>query len=472
MGNNVIQEGGGQIAVVPGPIGYVTYNNFDLQLVRIEEWQCKNRRDEAADVDYCLADVTVGVRCIFNPAATATAINPQSNQYPGDRAGPSLANAWQVIFQDRKRLTITLGNDVVLDAPQRAANRDPAGNVAAASDADNGPRVLEFRVLEWHGIKTAVVFIRFSCTVGGGPYSNPLAQNNIVLSNRWSPQAHVDENWFTTVVTKGRMKLRVDQLYLQTNPHPDIFRGSCLPPVVDGFKRKIDYVIATEDASELMWQVTDRQMATNIPANSPATTIEGSITTGFDSRIKEPLLFVPGPGLLLFPGLASQMKQLLSGALAVPKNQFVLRAWGPPGGSRDSLTTLLLNIMVDRFRGISFGAEGDPPVVSLYLTQLIHEVQVQLTGEILGTIRQQVGAALSPAKIADRMQVLSPINAAGVTLGNANNPVPNKNPPNAGGSRGHYVGILLATALKRDFSAPAANVPSYDSNVGRDAPFA
>lgn len=467
-----IPVGTANIAVAPAPIGTIIYNSFPFQITRIEKWIREPMLD-ASGVDYCLSHVVLGVRCVFNPFATATATQPVPGA-PGDRIGVSLNLLQKLIDQPRKLLQVFIGPDLVLQAPDAASD---ATSMPPRGDANHGPKVIDFRVLDIPGLKSAVCYFEVECWIAGPAITQQV--DNIVLSNRWETTSDVDEDWYTTVTTTGRMRLRTDLLERQASPTVDIFRGSLLPPVLDGFKRVKINIHQTADNREIAWNCIDRQQAVNLGSGSPATRVEGSYTAGVAFPYKDFASWVSNQANVLAVGAATPwyvhmigagpMVQAFAGNLPAPKNSFHFRGWAPPGGSRDALARMLLGLALDRFSP-QLPAGGFKNLITCYVTAFVHEVAVEVRGEFIGALAGAQSLAVDPGKIQKQMNLSGTMNPDGFSWTGGELPQINPNPPNSGNSRGTYAGLLLAAALKPDFNAPAANLPSYQ-NAGGDVVF-
>ena len=440
---------------VPTPLdgqGVLEYAGLVLQIVRTEEWVCEPDLDYSG-VDYCLNHIVIGVRAVVNPAATATS--------PGQRAGLTMADVQQILMNPRQKLVYRIGPDVVVSSPLDGA----------VCDAKNGPKPLACRIIEVKGTKTAIIYFRIE-TWTGGP-SNVLDDCPTVLSNRWSTEAEVDDNWVTRITTRGRMRVRTDAMQTDDPASPDIFRSACLPlPVPDGFKRGPINVAAKEDGTELMWSCVDQQQSLNLinGAQLGVCTIEGHYTTGSEVPYKD---------------MKSLFTSLMNPLNLIPsiRNSFYIKLTGPPprtveaGGSghaRQDLLKVGIAVICDRFMPIltnGFQFNNGPQIilkgglVSLYATISIQDVAVELRGEVFGG----PGQTYNPSDFGAYVNMKDDMTgAAGAGLyANILNfkgaTGANPNPPQGNTSRGYFIGALLEQALKGQYDLPASNAPSVGS---------
>jgi hypothetical protein len=145
--------------------------------------------------------------------------------------------------------------------------------------------------------------------------------------------------------------------------------------------------------------------------DGPATKLEGSVTAGYDLPSKDAMEKAKATALAVVGGPV-----FWQGVFPRPKNQFIIRAEGPPGVNRENLYALCLGVALNRFQirgGLAAGALGQKEsavLVSLFFTSMIHETAVQLVGEPMGTAGQQLrGAAIGLASIIKSLNVKDPV---------------------------------------------------------------
>lgn len=85
-----------------------------------------------------------------------------------------------------------------------------------------------------------------------------------VLNNRWTVVDDIDKNFFTTRTFTGKLRLSSSQV------NPNNFRNLCVPPLQQGMRRDHMQFAVSEDGLNLMYTVTDKEIAFAPPA--PATT--------------------------------------------------------------------------------------------------------------------------------------------------------------------------------------------------------
>lgn len=135
-------------------------------------------------------------------------------------------------------------------------------------DVSNGPHprgVMLSKIAgnQVYSISFSIEVAKVECCNGQPP---PL-----VLSNRWSIQETLDDNFFTTKTIRGRVR------FSQSNVHPNhAFKNTVVPHLEAGFKRSsIDFILE-ESGLTADYTVTDTQITTAAPY--PATSISGRYT--------------------------------------------------------------------------------------------------------------------------------------------------------------------------------------------------
>jgi hypothetical protein len=456
---------------------HLKYGPVDLAVEHTSEVSIRAVYDSSG-LDYLYDEITVGVVCVFNPAAVATKSIPPFAA--ADRLGVTVNNLKHTLLIPRQQLQLTLGTDrtftAPLDHPLRDAQGHPVldgqGNQVVGPlpcDPGGGPFPEECRIMEVIGDKTAVVLyrIRFhtlDCT------------GNFVLSNRWRVSSDTDGvSYLTTRVIEGRAVLRAD-FALGQSPTVliDQFRAAFVLSPPPGFIRKRVHVTATEDGRELVYQVIDREQRLNLGTKSPAVRVEGYATAGVDVPIgKAQALgtyalraqaaaagnrFLRGVIAGAWESLAGHVGQLIP----TPKANCIVRVTGKAGVNYADLVKLAVQIALDRFA--NYQLNNTLFVVSAYITQALDNEQapyVELRMEFLVTGFNVLTAILDPVANAVnfmnfKAEVEGPNNSLGgnalrLSGGHGNPPLPASNQ-----TRGTWIGFLVSQALAVPCSVPAA----------------
>ena len=376
--------------------------------------------------------ITISCRCVWSPTTTASNVAGGI----GDRLGVSIVNLSERLMVPRAPLTYQIGNDVVFQAPLR----DPAAGVLL-TDSEVGPTPLSCKVVEVIGTRSAIVSYRISFVV-----NTTYGTNNVVLTNRWTSTAEVSFNWLTTLTTSGRATLRAD-LLSQRRLVADQFRSAFLLPIPLGFQRERINVVQTPNGCELAWTTVDVQKQFCLP-DGPAVRVEGASSIGADSPLKD----IVGVGRAALAAIQNGAVRALVNIIPTTKGFANLQAYGPAqtGGSlRAGMAALLLNIAFDRF----WIGGGRAPFTSLHLLASAHEQFVELRVEMFGGPKTLAAAVLDMSDFGRRMNLSDDFTTNGLNILGLGGQCPT--PPNGNGSRGTWVGALLAQVLRQPGVLPS-----------------
>lgn len=114
-----------------------------------------------------------------------------------------------------------------------------------------------------HGVVVRLV----QCLTETDQNGNPCAPNPVV-SLRWNQEETFDENWYSRLVTDGRLIVRSDMLQSADN-----FRPLATPEILNDYQRVATRYRLSEDGCELAFSMTDQEMDRLPPF--PATTASG-----------------------------------------------------------------------------------------------------------------------------------------------------------------------------------------------------
>lgn len=150
------------------------------------------------------------------------------------------------------------------------------------SDVNNGPRPISVRIVQKTDLFAVISFTvevtKIRC-LAGETYdtdeksvlgSDPTNENQCVVSHRCWTEESIDEHFYTTRVTHGRIQIM--------NPNTSIHwfrrKSTYYPALEDGFKRESVRFAESDDGLTLDYTVTDRQVQNAAPF--PATSFSGS----------------------------------------------------------------------------------------------------------------------------------------------------------------------------------------------------
>ncbi len=272
------------------------------------------------------------------------------------------------MMQPQRQLIYAVGSVPVLVSP--GLNSD---GTAATCDMWNGPMPLACDVVAVSGTKTFIVDYSVETYLNeAGLYVNT---PSCLIGHTYERHSAFDQDYYATIVTRGRARFRTDRLTFLGNV-PDDFRSYLFHPRPRGFKRVTCDVTAVEDGSAIEYVLVDKELSLSIVPNG-VTRIECFHEVDNSGRNLEGLgvamskgatgwFKVPEPGQVSadpIPGVAEAESAVLAGIREwnhlldqiqgvinagidfIPrlKCDIVARVWG----RRDVLRSVLQNTAVD-----------------------------------------------------------------------------------------------------------------------------
>lgn len=194
----------------------------------------------------------------------------------GDGAARDFTAIRSMLTEPRGEFEMKVGDNVLLRC-QRVRDSNEARGDLSFRDVRNGPRCTFISITHFAAgvLKVEVEFeiCAVECNRDGSAGSSLRS----VLSNKWSCQDDIDQNFMTTRTFTGRLQLTSARV----NPHE--FRHLVVPPLQPGLRRDRMSFIATEDGLQLQYTIVDREVAFSPP--EPATSWHMNYTehtgTGF-----------------------------------------------------------------------------------------------------------------------------------------------------------------------------------------------
>jgi len=412
---------------------------------------------------------TIDVNCVFNRKAMSfTADTVTSGGVSGQEPGTTWNALKEYLLVPRRTLVIRNGDTETLRSPVTGRSVDVRG----------GPFPEVVDIAETHGIKTWVVRFRivtFTAACRDG--------ENALVYHRWERSHGVDQDFYTTVTTRGEARFRLDLVLPGTTPGdptpaiPDSYRSQLFHQIPPNFRRDAIRVRLNSAGDGVFYEVVDVEKPLNLRNNLPAVRVEamqttymthGSIAQGLSSVFQSWAsdTFQAGPlGLIGIPtNIATQYLSNL------PKYHLttICRAWGARGADRLAMTRLALAVCVSRQNNLPLGFLGQTEYT---LTESLTENFVEATT----TFRWNdstfsggftvVGSPLASLCVGGGFGVglfealaYQPMDINVNEFGNiisAVNFSRNPSPPGGNGSRGTYLQYLVAQAL----TDPCTTVP-------------
>ncbi len=210
-----------------------------LQIGQLNEFR-ETAVYEESDTDQIYTHFFIDVTCVWNPSATAS--NQQRDALgallvPGDDPMTSIAYLRQLLLTPRGFLLLTEGDITILSSGRFAIV--PPANIAQRfnTDCKNGPKPIDLKCVSMHGTKSIICRYQIETWLqeAGGPLDT-YPFDGAMLSNRWTAQHEVDDQFMTTKTVTGVATFRRDFLD-QENLVVDDFRNRLRHPIPDNFKR-------------------------------------------------------------------------------------------------------------------------------------------------------------------------------------------------------------------------------------------
>lgn len=137
-------------------------------------------------------------------------------------------------------------------------------------DVENGPKTKVFSITSIASdasirVEMEIEVCQLNCTITG---ETPNTYG--VLNNRWSVIDRIDRNFMTTRTFSGKLRASSSQVNVNA------FRGLVVPPLQPGMRRESMDFVASEDGLNLLYSITDKEVAFAPPA--PATTWSASFS--------------------------------------------------------------------------------------------------------------------------------------------------------------------------------------------------
>lgn len=233
----------------------LAYNNVALPFCHSEDFRLEAVRDDLSQTDRIVTKYDIRVQTtIFADALDMIA--PLYMSQGITQPAAILAIVQESLMQDRKQLSFKF-NDYEF-VPQ------PAG-VSGYVDALNGPKPQSCQImrmdegvwlLTYHIIAHYVV--KYSFDVVSGRVTATNLPGNVVLFNRWTERADLDNCQYTTRTRSGKFMIRSDN---NNGLMPDEVRGQlAVVSVPTGFVRDRSNYTVSPDGLGMTYEVVDREV--------------------------------------------------------------------------------------------------------------------------------------------------------------------------------------------------------------------
>ena len=370
------------------PFGEVNVLTYSFEPVR-----------DSAGLTVLYQKVTIKVVALMNlnwladSKSVATPVDdrnaPTAVGVPGNRMGISLERLRHTLGQDRQRLLLRIGPDLVLDSPPPL----PDGR-RPTRDCNDGPIAGPMDVVQLFGDTSA--FVSFTVTT----FLNDCS--NYILSNNWTMSHSINEFGYTVKTTTGEATLRADFMSLNPTMNADSFRKEFFVPCTTPLQRDGIEASLSEDGKTLNYTLTDVTTTYTITTDG-VLRIEGSITAGSE---------------MVYKSSAETMKGLIGGALSggifgvaavgiemfTPRGRvnFIVRVYGRRDADRNVLFKTGLRVVLSRVNNAFGDGSGRMPA-SLYASIGVgshEEPYAEVRGEVF-LDNLTFKAILGPSSFAD-----------------------------------------------------------------------
>jgi hypothetical protein len=429
------------------------------------------------DSDYLYTRRTLHFRAYYNPSSTA---------WQGGSPAESKRDLESRLMRPRQQFVMQFDG---LGGQTIEIMRVPADGETV--DVANGPIPLGVNVVKVFGARCFMV--EWAVQVHVNESSRFGGAASVLLSHRWKMESQLDTNHFETRTVQGRAVFRTDRL-ATLNLKPDDFRGYLFPVTPPGFKLEDAYVAADADGTAIDYVVMLRQQFLNIQwqhvtninafhtsgmvgpgledqafnlaagaldwASAQARTVEtiGRAASAVEDGLKGADFgkFLSAAGMTVGVGADTARSYLAAADVwrrNVPRavNRFVIDIWGNPLATRKGLQFLAFKVMNGRLSQLqqAFGSN-----MSIMVTHDLMQPHVTLNADFTaGAIQSVTGLAANNAvavpfyNFPDVDDIIDVATKGLLTV--------NK-PPYQHGSRGTYLGQLVAQSIQGAFDTPAA----------------
>jgi hypothetical protein len=226
------------------------YNGIELPYVHTRQINYAAIYNDLDSMEYLYTEVTIEIEAVLS-----------SDFYAASSPARQMAAIYHDLMQPRKPLLFVVGPDTMIESPA----------VGALVDLKNGPFPRECVIKQIGGSKTFMISYRIQtyidqCDAGGTPPN--------FISNRWRSTQTINENFYSTWSTSGKIICRADM-----GINPDSLRGIVAPPIPPGFKRVNSEYTLQEDGLALAYSFQDQEVFLQAPA--PATKASGEYSESF-----------------------------------------------------------------------------------------------------------------------------------------------------------------------------------------------
>lgn len=219
-------------------------------------------------------------------------------------------------------------------------------------DVKGGPFPLVHDVIQIVGTKSYIVDFEIETYVNETDLFN--VTPSTLLSNRWTEEEDIDQDFFAIRKISGLAMFRKDRL-IDLGAFADDFRAYCFPPLANGFHRFAIHVAISEDDTQLAYTVIDRQTAMTVVPE-----VVSRIEAWQD--VKASNLSLEGVavalGEIFIDIIEKGQSRILASPIPMTTSTVAARIWGYPAATRKALENVGINLVLARF-GFAFNVVGN-----------------------------------------------------------------------------------------------------------------
>jgi len=211
----------------------------------------------------------------------------------------------------RKDLVVKVGGQTVIDIKPVSG-----GTVnGLTTDIENGPKPISISVTP---VGSELFRVSFTIEATVGNCNAERYGENLVVSNRWSIKEVMDQNFHTTRIISGHLRVAASVFAVAKGWPAHMHKPIVIPPLEDSFRRSRVSFGVEEDGLSCSYEIVDTQVhtASPWPATSMEATYSESVTSGvfFTSEMSVRLQGHPGVDKRL---LIERALQILDNRLAL-----------------------------------------------------------------------------------------------------------------------------------------------------------
>lgn len=314
-----------------------------------------------------------GLYPILSPGSLAPITNDAIRHYLLHPRGTLTYNIGGIVQPIPGGSTVVIsGGMEALRSPTNVLGADDDDSPASYTvDCKNGPVPLHCNVVEVRGKKTFVVDWAIECYVNESYIFRRSTTLSALLSQRWTVEEDLDQDFFATRIINGHAIFRSDRLQI-LNAVADDFRAWLMNPPQNNFRRTVQQILISEDGTRLDYVLIDRQVPYSLTPTviqRGVTRFEAEYTQGYIRRVSGEqaildLALAGASGIATAVGKGGNLASAIKGygLLQLPKaldfiprfqQHLICRVWGNQNSTRASLYQTSLEVLTSKISAIN-----------------------------------------------------------------------------------------------------------------------